>query len=119
VRRSATQSRGSRLRRFGIRASAGPWSIYADRIRAQQGGLIVALGRTAGSAVTRSRIRRIARDIFRRFETEQAVLLDVLLLARSDVSSRPRRQVRADLSGLAARAFGALVRRETKSVTNA
>lgn len=119
MRQSTTQSRRSRLNRDGIRASAGPWTIYADRIRAHQGRLIVALGRTAGSAVTRSRIRRIARDVFRRVEAKQAAPLDVLLLARSDVSSRPRRQVRADFSGLAARALGALARRENQPTRNA
>jgi hypothetical protein len=50
---------------------------------------------------------------------DQAAQMDVLVLARNDVSFRPRRQVRADLLGLAARALGALARREAKPTTNA
>ena len=119
VGRNASQSRRGRPHRHGIKASAGPWTIFADKIRDQRGTLIVALGRVAGSAVTRSRIRRIARDTFRKVQTEQAVHMDVLLLARSDVSCRPRRQVRADLLGLAARAVGGLARREAKPIANA
>jgi hypothetical protein len=53
------------------------------------------------------------------FEIEQSTRLDALLLVRSDVSSRPRRKVRADFLGLATRALGALERREAKPMTNA
>ena len=79
----------------------------------------MALGRVAGSAVTRSRIRRIAREVFEQVGIEQAAPLDVLLLTRGDVSSHRRLQVRADLSGLVTRAFGVAASRERKPRTHA
>ena len=60
----------------------------------------MALGRVAGSAVTRSRIRRIAREVFEQVGIEQAAPLDVLLLTRGDVSSHRRLQVRAETDRL-------------------
>jgi ribonuclease P protein component len=69
------------------------------------------LGRTAGNAATRSRIRRIMREVFaQRFGSGEGV--DLLLLARSNVEALPRRQVRAGLGELAARLSRALARRQ-------
>jgi ribonuclease P protein component len=70
----------------------------------------MALGRAAGNAVTRSRIRRIMREVFaQRFGMGAGV--DLLLLARSNVETLPRRQVRAGLGELTARLSKALARR--------
>jgi len=77
----------------------------------------VALGRTAGSATTRSRIRRIAREVFAdRFSRPAGV--DLLLLARSDVSGHPRRQIRASLAELLTRLANALARRQADTTAH-
>lgn len=107
----ATETPVGRLRRFGVRASAGPWTACGAKASGKSGRLIVALGRTAGCATTRSRIRRIAREVYgERFGPPAGV--DLLLLARSDVSDQPRRQVRARLAELLARLSGMLERRQ-------
>lgn len=94
---------------------AGPWSAYGA-VSQGAGRLIVSLGRTAGNATTRSRIRRIARSAFaERFGP--AAGIDLLLLARSDVHDHPRRQVRAGLRDLMARLSNTLARHSTDQLT--
>ena len=89
------------MRREGLRVSAGPWTACGHGVP-RGGRLIVALGRVAGNATVRSRIRRIARDTFvRTFGRRGGV--DLLLLARSNVSALPRREVRARLEGVMVR----------------
>ena len=111
--RRAAETPAGRLRRRGIRVSAGPWTACGDTAPPGGGRLIVALGRTAGGATTRSRIRRIAREVFADgFGRPAGVSL--LLLARSDVSGQPRRQVRARLAELLTRLSNALARRQAE-----
>jgi ribonuclease P protein component len=87
--------------------STGSWNAYGAAAR-DEGKLIVALGRTAGNATTRSRIRRIARGVFAEsFGVD--VRADLLLLARTDVHGHSRRQVRAELIDLMARLSNRLV----------
>jgi ribonuclease P protein component len=62
----------------------------------------VALGRTAGGATTRSRIRRIAREVFGD-KFGRGAPAEVLILARRDVSDQPRRRLRANLGELLGR----------------
>jgi ribonuclease P protein component len=119
LKRSSARTQGDHLRHRGVRVSAGPWTVFAERNQGRRGNLIVALGKTAGPAVARSRIRRIARDIFHKAEVTRGLVLDLLLLARSDVSSRPRRHVRTELSLLMARVPGALARREARPESHA
>lgn len=88
------------IRRTGRRLHGGPWVLIVARAASAPGGrLITALGRGAGSAVTRSRARRVARDCFHR---QRGCLAggDALLLARGDLSRTPRRRLRADLERL-------------------
>ena len=78
----------------------------------------MALGRTAGDATTRSRIRRIARDVFaERFGA--AARINLLLLARSNVDALPRRRVRARLEELMVRLSGTLARRQADQKNDA
>jgi RNase P protein component len=113
TRRRAAETPAGRLRRRGIRVSAGAWTACGDTAPPGGGRLIVALGRTAGGATTRSRIRRIAREVFADgFGRPAGVSL--LLLARSDVSGQPRRQVRARLAELLTRLSNALARRQAE-----
>jgi ribonuclease P protein component len=70
----------------------------------------VALGRTAGDAVTRSRVRRIAREVFRPLGDAKAGI-DVLLLARDRVQGVSRRDVRHTLQGLIVRGAEAITKR--------
>lgn len=111
MRKGAAAIAASRLRGQGVRVSGGAWTLCGDRARGAHGRLILALGRAAGTAVTRSRIRRIAREVLGR-ERDAAAGTDLLLLARSDVSKQPRRQVRAGLAELLRRLCAALERRE-------
>lgn len=109
--RGAGQTLAGRLRRQGVRVSAGPWTVCATDAPDRGGRLILALGRASGGAVTRSRVRRIAREVLAtRCKRPEAA--DLLLLARSDVSRHPRRQVRASLAELLKRLSVALGRRE-------
>jgi ribonuclease P protein component len=110
-------TRLGRLRRCGVRVSSGPWAICGDTAP-DSGRLVVSLGKIAGNATTRSRIRRIMREVFaERFGVDGRV--DVLLLARSSVAPLPRRQVRAGLDGLMGRLCGALARRPVDHKKNA
>lgn len=109
--RAAAQTLAGRLRRQGIRVSAGPWTICANSAPGRDGRLILALGRASGGAVTRSRVRRIAREVLAAC-CKRPEPADLLLLARSDVSRHPRRQVRAGLAELLKRLSVALARRE-------
>lgn len=98
----ATTRRGSdriaEIRRTGRRVQAGAWVLVLAPMAGAHGRLIAALGRRAGPAVTRSRVRRIVRECY---DTRRAGLKgDVLLMARADVSQMPRRQIRADLHHL-------------------
>jgi ribonuclease P protein component len=111
MRKRAAATTASRLRERGVRVSGGAWTLCGDRASGARGRLILALGGAAGTAATRSRIRRIAREVLGR-GSGAAAQADVLLLARSDVSGQPRRQVRASLAGLHRRLCAAMERRE-------
>jgi ribonuclease P protein component len=100
VRRRTGTSLAGRIRRQGGRVSGGPWTLCG--LAGGTGRVIVALGAAAGGAVTRSRIRRIARTVLSG-ERARAANMDLLLLARSAVGDRPRRQVRRELAQLLAR----------------
>jgi|GEM_PF-3274009 len=110
MRKPAAAAATSRLRGHGVRVSGGAWTLCGARARGAHGRLILALGRAAGTAVTRSRIRRIAREVLG--HGPDAAGTDLLLLARGDVSGQPRRQVRASLAELLRRLRAALERRE-------
>lgn len=115
--RRGAETPASRLRRRGVRVSAGPWTACGDNAPGGGGRLIVALGRIAGSATTRSCIRRIARDVFAdKFGCSPG--MDLLLLARSDVSGHPRRQIRASLAELLTRLANALARRQADTTAH-
>lgn len=103
-----------RLRREGVRASAGPWTVCAKTVGARGGRMVFALGKVAGRATARSRIRRIARDVFANTRAREAGV-DLLLLVRGDVGRQPRRRVRATLAALLTRALEALQRGETRT----
>lgn len=110
MRKRAAATAASRLRARGVRVSGGAWTLCGDRAHEAHGRLILALGRAAGTAVTRSRIRRIAREVLGRGRDADAGT-DLLLLARGDVSDQPRRHVRASLAELLRRLCVALERR--------
>jgi len=103
------------IRRLGLRVAHGPWAAHFALSAQPAGRLIVALGRTAGGAVTRSRIRRVARDLFRSMRDSNS-RIDVLLLARDDVGQEPRRNVRRALQGLFERGGHALAKRNSSRI---
>lgn len=109
--RGGGQTSAGELRRHGVRVSAGPWTICAKSTPGKAGRLILALGRASGGAVTRSRVRRIAREVLAA-ACRQPGGSDLLLLARSDLSRHPRRQVRAGLAALLKRLSVSLADRE-------
>lgn len=116
MRKGGAATAVNRLRRQGTRVAAGAWTLCGDRARGARGRLILVLGRAAGTAVTRSRIRRIAREVLGR-GCATAGATDLLLLVRSDVGGQPRRRVRAHLEELLRRLCAALERREPASKT--
>jgi ribonuclease P protein component len=88
----------------------GSWTAFVAPGGNPRGRLIVALGRSAGGSVTRSRVRRLARDVFASLHDEVCGL-DLLLLARDDVREQPRRQIRIVLHRLMTRVADAVGRR--------
>ncbi len=87
------------LRRSGVRLHSGPWSVYVGEGEQQ---LIVSLGRVAGPAISRSRIRRIARSVFT--DTRLSPLdAPILLTARGFVGEVPRRLLRDEFAKLRGR----------------
>ena len=87
----------------------GSWTAYVAPSGSSHGRLIVALGRSAGGSVTRSRVRRLARDVFKLLRDEKREL-DLLLLARDDVRNQTRRDIRKALQKLMTRGAEALHR---------
>ena len=79
----------------------------------------MALGRKAGGAATRSRIRRLAREAFKAGLLRESGTLDLLLFVRNDVSDRPRRKVRKDLEHLLARVPETMKRRDARQAQHA
>jgi ribonuclease P protein component len=110
--RKKTVSPAGQIRRLGVRVHGGPWTVFVAPEITAGGRLIVALGRTAGGAVVRNRIRRIARDVY---ESARGGFSGsaFLLAARSDVGDVPRRRVRVAIEGLLRRGHGVLARRRT------
>jgi ribonuclease P protein component len=100
----------SRIRRTGIRVSGGPWTVYIANAEQPTGRLVVALRRTAGCAVTRSRTRRIARDVFQPLRDTGAGV-DIFLMARDDLQAQSRRNLRITLQELLGRGVKALAQR--------
>jgi len=100
------------LRRSGVRLHGGRWTLYVLRASDGERRLVVSLGRTAGPAVVRSRVRRIARDVFANPDVPP-LDASILLTARAFVGEVPRAQLRQDLAKLRDRAAQALDRRRT------
>ncbi len=90
----------------------GSWTAFVAPSNNPDNRLIVALGRSAGGAVTRSRVRRIARDLFRPVRDEKPGF-DLLLLARDDVRNQTRRNIRIVLQRLFVRGKDAAGRRRS------
>ena len=95
------------MRQAGVRVLYGPWVAYTSP--GDPPTLIVALGRAAGSAVTRNRIRRLARDVFRG-TASCGVSTHTLLMARGLLDSIPRSQARKGLALLFERTTTAVCR---------
>ena len=82
--------------------TSGPWLAYVEKAPDQSGRLIVALGRAAGKATVRSRVRRIAREVYAsRFGRPAEVSL--LLFARGGVGEQRRKHLRGRLSEMLGR----------------
>jgi len=102
MRKDAALTVAARLRRQGIRVTSGPWLACAEDAPGQSGRLIVALGKVAGKATARNRARRIAREVYAsRFG--QPAEVNVLLLAKSDVTEETRERLRGRLSEMLGR----------------
>jgi ribonuclease P protein component len=110
--RRGRKARAAELRGRGVRVAGGPWVVFAGPGKGQ-GRLVAALGKSAGPAVTRSRIRRIARNVVRA-ERDRLDGVSLLLLARGDASRLPRRTIRAGIASVLARIPEALARARTR-----
>jgi len=111
MRKKAISPAGQ-IRRSGVRVHGGPWTVFVAPEITVGGRLIVALGRTAGGAVVRNRIRRIARDVYKGVRGDFSGSA-FLLAARSDVGVVPRRRVRVAIEGLLRRGYEVSARRRT------
>jgi ribonuclease P protein component len=109
MRKKAVSPAGQ-IRRSGVRVHGGPWTVFAAPGITAGGRLIVALGRAAGGAVVRNRIRRIARGVYAGAREDFSGSA-FLLAARSDVGDVPRRRARAAIEGLLRRGHEVLARR--------
>ena len=110
--RKKAASPAGQIRRSGVRGHGGPWTVFVAPGITASGRLIVALGRTAGGAVVRSRIRRIARDVYQGARGDFSGSA-FLLAARSDGGDVPRRRVRVAIEELLRRGHEVLARRHT------
>ncbi len=84
--------------------------LFIGPSQAPPGRLIISLGKRAGAAVVRSRVRRIVRDVYRVFGNELRSY-DLLLGARQDVSNERRRDLRVGIESLLRRALGVVRQR--------
>lgn len=94
-----------RVRRFGKRVAAA--GLVANWLRQSPGAparLGVVTGRKLGSAVVRSRARRLLREAFRRHQRELAQPLDLVLVARSGITHMRFGDVERELMGILRRA---------------
>jgi len=96
-----------RIRRRG--AAAGDGVLF---VRALPGGratrLGLAVGRAAGNAVERSRLRRMIREAFRSSRAELPAGLDLLVAPRAGAAGAPLARLRGSLVALAGRAAAEL-----------
>jgi ribonuclease P protein component len=91
----------ARVRRLGRRAVCGTLIVnWLARPPGERARLGVVTARTVGSAVTRSRARRLLREVFRRHQHELDPL-DVVLVARPSIAGQGRDEVERDFLAVA------------------
>jgi len=89
------------VRRLGRRAVRGSLIVnWLARSPGERSRLGVVTARTVGSAVARSRARRVLREVFRRHQHELAPL-DVVLVARPSIAGLGRDEVERDFLAVA------------------
>lgn len=89
-----------RLRKTGQRVGTPYFNVQASAGEATSARLGLAVSRRVSTdAVRRNRIKRIARESFRRVRSELPVL-DILLIARESADAHDNATLRADLDAL-------------------
>jgi ribonuclease P protein component len=100
-----------RIRKQG--AAAGDGVLFVRALANGRGTvrLGLAVGRAAGGAVVRSRLRRMIRETFRACSSELPAGLDLLVATRSGAAGAALAQVRRSLVALAGRVAAELEKR--------
>jgi ribonuclease P protein component len=103
-----------RIRKQG--AAAGDGVLFVRALANGRGlsRLGLAIGRSAGPAVVRSRVRRLIREAFRTSGPELPGGLDLLVAARAGAAGAGLEQVRRSLVALAGRVAAEIGRRAPK-----
>ncbi len=100
-----------RIRQQGAAAGDGVLFIRALRNGADVTRLGLAVGRAAGGAVVRSRLRRVIREAFRAIQAELPAGLDLLVGPRRGAADATPGRLRGSLAALAGRLASDLERR--------
>jgi ribonuclease P protein component len=100
-----------RIRKRGAAAGDGVLFVRALRNGRAITRLGLAVGRAAGPAVTRSRVRRLIREAFRRMAAELPAGLDLLVGPRGGALRAGPDRLRRSLADLASRVAAELDRR--------
>jgi ribonuclease P protein component len=104
-------ARFERIRRQGVRAGDGLLFVRALSNGLDRTRVGVAVGRSAGRAVRRTRLRRMLREAFRLSRGRLPAGLDLLLSPRKGSAEAPLAELQASLVQLAARAAAELEKR--------
>jgi ribonuclease P protein component len=86
--------------RCRIHAKKHPFTGYLNLDDHAGKQLVLAIGRRAGKAVVRSRVKRILRDLFRKAQDSIPEGAVVVIAADADLTATPRKAVRLAATGL-------------------
>ena len=83
-----------------LRVTEYPFTAQLDPVPRDRRELILAIGRRAGSAVVRTRVKRVLRETFRQFRGRFPNGSAVIIAADADLTERPRKAVRLAATGV-------------------
>jgi len=98
----------------GFHASSAPFGCYVLPRRGSRSRLGLSVSRKYGNSPQRNRIKRLAREAFRRVRGQLPETCDVILVARRDAHGMTMEQVARELVSLAERALHRKERRAAR-----
>ncbi len=81
----------------GENAVGGYTVVYARKNRYPYNRLGLTVGKTAGGAVVRNRLKRLMRESYRLFEDAVETGYDIILVARSRAAGKTQSQIQKDI----------------------